>query len=87
MFDSIQIFLTRATDLAEGLLPAFNSKVKPRRCSRRALWTAPTAAVKLTRVAAGQSGIPFSDVNLHSGKTHPPSGSRDSSTSEVKTRY
>ena len=52
-----QIFLTRATELATGLLPAFGSK----------------------------SGIPFSDVNLASGKAHPPSGSRDSSTSEVNS--
>lgn len=51
------LFLQKALDLGERLLPGFDSP----------------------------SGVPFSDVNLSSGKAHSPKWSPDSSTSEVTT--
>ena len=51
------LFLEKARELGERLLPAFNSK----------------------------SGIPYSDVNLHTHKAHAPKWGRDSSLAEVTT--
>ncbi|KAI8518400.1 Endoplasmic reticulum mannosyl-oligosaccharide 1,2-alpha-mannosidase [Branchiostoma belcheri] len=50
-----QIFLEKARELGDRLMPCFNSPSK----------------------------IPFSDVNLESGKAHPPRWGPDSTTSEV----
>ncbi|CAH1112085.1 unnamed protein product [Psylliodes chrysocephalus] len=51
------MFLEKATDLADRLLPCFDS----------------------------ESGIPYSDINLFTRKSHSPKWSPDSSTSEVTT--
>ena len=40
-------------------------------------------ATKMLPAFSTPSGIPFSDVNLKSGRAHGPSGGSDSSTSEV----
>eukprot|EP01137_Pigoraptor_chileana_P008823 Opistho-2@56188 len=52
-----KMFLDKAVDLGERLLPAFNTP----------------------------SGVPFSDVNLHTHNAHGPQWSSDSSTAEVST--
>lgn len=52
-----EMFLSKAVDLGDKLMPAFKSP----------------------------SGIPFSDVNLRTGKAHGPHWSSDSSLSEVTT--